>query len=186
MSDTEPRRVLIMEDDAPLALMLQTVLQRQGFTADTAHDGEAGLAKLDAATYDVSVRQETPAVVILTGQGNEAVAVDLMKLGAADYIVKDSSQAFIESLPKVLNDAIEQHRAKFADKKKASTEPAAVTMCAWTGMIQSGEEWVKVEQYLEREFAVRVSHGISPEAIDKLRSTVANAPKRNHNEGEQP
>ena len=42
--------------------------------------------------------------IITTGQGSEAVAVDLMKRGALDYVVKDSD--FLERLPSLLQRAL--------------------------------------------------------------------------------
>jgi CHASE3 domain sensor protein len=43
-----------------------------------------------------------------------------------------------------------------------------VTVCAWSKTVQDGDEWVSFEQYLERRFGVRVTHGLSPEEVARL------------------
>ncbi|HON57241.1 MAG TPA: response regulator, partial [bacterium] len=41
-----------------------------------------------------------PRFVVVTGYGGEQIAVELMKLGAEDYFVKNSQ--FLESIPKII------------------------------------------------------------------------------------
>ena len=48
-------RVLIVEDDAKLAALIQRALQEQGALADAAHDGEDALWMAEATRYDVMV-----------------------------------------------------------------------------------------------------------------------------------
>jgi hypothetical protein len=43
-----------------------------------------------------------------------------------------------------------------------------VTVCAWSKTVRDGDEWVSFEQYLERRFGVRVTHGLSPEEVARL------------------
>src|SRR5262249_52427573 len=57
--------------------------------------------------------------VIITGQGDERVAVDMMKRGAIDYLVKDA--AFLDFLPDVVRRALSQLER---DKKLAAAEEA--------------------------------------------------------------
>jgi len=48
-------RVLIVEDEIRLAATLQDLLELNGYTADTCHDGEAGLDNAMSAIYDVVI-----------------------------------------------------------------------------------------------------------------------------------
>jgi len=48
-----------------------------------------------------------PAVVLVTGQGDEQVAVAALKAGAADYLVKQSD--YLHRLPVVLTNAVAQN-----------------------------------------------------------------------------
>jgi hypothetical protein len=43
-----------------------------------------------------------------------------------------------------------------------------VTVCAWTGQVKYGGEWIRVEEYLQKRFGISVSHGLSKEAADKI------------------
>ena len=109
-------RLLIVDDDAIDRRLYTKLLHELG--PDTCHvqqaaDGATGLAMLRADTFDcvlldfrlpdmtgleflntVVVDGELPcAVVLVTGQGNEAVAVQAMKRGVQDYLVKDQVNA---------------------------------------------------------------------------------------------
>jgi DNA-binding NtrC family response regulator len=49
-----------------------------------------------------------PAVVLVTGQGDEQVAVAALKAGASDYLVKQSD--YLHRLPIVITNAVAQHK----------------------------------------------------------------------------
>jgi len=49
-----------------------------------------------------------PAVVLVTGQGDQEVAVTALKAGAADYLVKQSD--YLHRLPVVISNAVAQNR----------------------------------------------------------------------------
>src|SRR5688572_5211271 len=53
-------------------------------------------------------RQSPPAVVLVTAQGDEQIAVAALKAGAADYLVKQSD--YLHRLPIVLSNAVAQNR----------------------------------------------------------------------------
>ena len=56
----------------------------------------------------VRERSSPPAVVLVTGQGDQEVAVTALKAGAADYLVKQSD--YLHRLPIVISNAIAQNR----------------------------------------------------------------------------
>jgi len=56
----------------------------------------------------VRERKSAPAVVLVTGQGDQEVAVAALKAGAADYLVKQSD--YLHRLPVVISNAIAQNR----------------------------------------------------------------------------
>lgn len=56
----------------------------------------------------VNSRKSPPAFVLVTGQGDEQIAVTALKAGAADYLVKQSD--YLRRLPVVLVNAIAQNR----------------------------------------------------------------------------
>ena len=56
----------------------------------------------------VREREAPPAVVLVTGQGDEEVAVTALKAGAADYQVKQSD--YLHRLPIVISNGFAQNR----------------------------------------------------------------------------
>ena len=42
---------------------------------------------------------------------------------------------------------------------------SVVVMCAWTRRLKFDGQWLSVEDFLEHKFGLRVSHGISEQAI---------------------
>jgi tetratricopeptide (TPR) repeat protein len=70
-----------------------------------------------------------------------------------------------------LNYAIEKAKRdaqiELAQKKIKQLEEI-VTMCAWSGKIQMDGKWVKIEEFLNKRFGIKVSHGISEEEAEKV------------------
>jgi len=61
-----------------------------------------------------------PAVIFVTGQGDEQLAVDALKEGAADYIVKQSD--YLHRLPIVITNAINLHNYEIERIAKSNME----------------------------------------------------------------
>ena len=139
MSESKPIRVLYMEDDDGLARLLQKKLQQAGCEVDIAPDGEQGLAMYNAGSYDVVAVDQNmpihsgleviriiaaggalPPMIMVTGTGDEEIAVEAMKLGAGDYIVKDVDGGYLELLPTVVEQVLQQRR--LAEEKKRAVE----------------------------------------------------------------
>ncbi|MES2004143.1 MAG: sigma-54 dependent transcriptional regulator [Bacteroidota bacterium] len=99
--------ILIIDDEKAIRNVLKEILSNEGFTVDEATDGEEGLKKFTASTYDVVLcdikmpkldgieflqkvmesQSEVP-VIMISGHGNIETAVDAVKKGAFDYIAK--------------------------------------------------------------------------------------------------
>ncbi|MCZ7575074.1 MAG: diguanylate cyclase [Ardenticatenaceae bacterium] len=140
MPEPKDVRILLMEDDPGLARLFQKRLARHGYQADLARDGEEGLAMYDADSYDILVmdhvmpvytgvevirilaaRGPLPPIIMVTGTGSEQIAVEAMKLGASDYLVKDVDGGYFELLPSVIEQALHQHRL-VEEKRRAEAE----------------------------------------------------------------
>ena len=100
-------RILIVEDEINLARTLAKILGRRGHAVSSAPDGVEALRQLDADHFDLVVTDlkmpgmdgmellknvhergyDLPAIV-LTGYGTVQSAVEAMKLGAIDYLIK--------------------------------------------------------------------------------------------------
>ena len=136
MQSSTPIRILYLEDDKGLARLLQRKMRREGYKLDTAHDGIAGLAILEKQSYDVLLVDHKmpgfsglevirrlaaggmlPPTVMVTGAGDESTAVEAMKLGAGDYIVKDTAGGYLELIPLVVEKILNRKRLIDAKEK---------------------------------------------------------------------
>lgn len=127
---TNPKiHILCMEDDPDIVNLLRRKLVQSGYEVDFAPNGNAGLKMYDAGNYDVlavdqnmpeldglsvlrtlAMRENFPPTIMVTGSGNEKVAVEALKLGASDYIVKDVEAGFLELLPTVIEQVLAKQK----------------------------------------------------------------------------
>jgi len=100
-------RTLLVEDEGNMVRTLTRILERKGYQVDAASNGAEALQRLAVAPYDLvitdlnmpvmdgmqllremSARRLHPATIVLTGHGTIQSAVEAMKLGAGDYLIK--------------------------------------------------------------------------------------------------
>lgn len=67
-------------------------------------------------------------VIIVTGAGSEQVAVDAMKAGANDYLIKDSDRSYLKILPLTLNKAIKGRIIEDRIKDQSARDSARVVI----------------------------------------------------------
>ena len=111
-------RVLVVEDEVPLADAVARGLRREGMAVDIALDGEAALEKADVNRYDVVVLDRDlpglhgdevcrrlvratppPRVLMLTAASGIEDRVEGLTIGADDYLAKPF--AFVELVARV-------------------------------------------------------------------------------------
>ncbi len=101
-------KLLVVDDEKNLRLVVQKELSRQGHDVKTAADGEEAWEALEGQDFDVLLcdinmprldgmgllrrlrekSQTPPEVIMLTGQATVETAIEAMKLGAYDYLTK--------------------------------------------------------------------------------------------------
>lgn len=100
-------KILTIDDDLDLCLLLQRFLTRKGYEVVTAHSGAAGIAAAKAQVFDLAItdfrlgdmegsqilahfreHHSNLPVLVMTGYSDIRTAVNVMKLGALDYITK--------------------------------------------------------------------------------------------------
>lgn len=128
--------ILIVEDDQGLSQLISRRLQRAGFGISTVGMGAEALEKvrvdpevlllLDFQLPDMTGEQVIEKLadsktrvpfIVMTGRGDERTAVQMMKLGARDYLVKDAN--FLDVLPQVVGRVADQLRT---ERRLAETE----------------------------------------------------------------
>ena len=129
--------VLYMEDDKGLARLLERRLAGTGIRLEIVANGEEGLKKCGEDVFDVilvdnqmpgmtgmeviqalALRENTPPVIMVTGSGDEHLAVEAMKSGASDYIVKDTQGRYLESVAAKIGEVLDRHGKLLAHKAR--------------------------------------------------------------------
>ena len=125
-------RVLIVDDDAEHAEMVTEFLKISGpFVTDWAENVVTLWGYLESKPYDIILldyrmpdgngldalveinnRNYKVPVIMVTGQGNERVAVRAMQLGAVDYLIKGSNH--LVTLPALIQKAIRAHQLQLS------------------------------------------------------------------------
>jgi PAS domain S-box-containing protein len=73
-----------------------------------------------------------------------------------------------------VTDQMESVRRRTAQSLTSSDEvnDSSVRMCAWTRRFEVNGRWVPLDEFLWTRFGVRVTHGVSPEAIAALEREI--------------
>jgi two-component system, NtrC family, response regulator AtoC len=101
------RRVLVVDDEENIRLVLRTLLKKHGYEVEVAESGEAALALVDSFGPDViltdvrmpkmggldllatlKAKQQPATVIVMSAYGSNDLALEAMKAGAYDYISK--------------------------------------------------------------------------------------------------
>ncbi|MFT3682087.1 MAG: sigma-54 dependent transcriptional regulator [Ferruginibacter sp.] len=125
------RRILLIDDDPDLCTLLNRFLTRNGYEVEEAHSGNKGVEKFKQGNYDIVIcdyklgdmegkdvleiiKMEEPAaiVLIITGYTDIKTAVDVIKLGAYDYITKPLVPAEVLNVIKTITRAGENNDRK--------------------------------------------------------------------------
>ncbi len=122
-------KILVVDDEKNLRLVVQKEMTRQGHDVETAADGEAAWEILETRDFDVLLcdinmprldgmgllrrvcekSPNPPETIMLTGQGTVETAIESMKLGAYDYLTKPYR---ISELSALVDQAAEKHQLK--------------------------------------------------------------------------
>lgn len=137
------KKILVVEDYDGLRKLVQKELYREGFITEGVHNGSdaiewakknnESLIILDYKLPDMSAEEVIKTLnnedvnvhyIVMTGYGDIKIAVEMMKLGVKDYIIKDSN--FLELLPnaakRVIRDLENEKRLIIAEDALKSSE----------------------------------------------------------------
>jgi PAS domain S-box-containing protein len=170
LDGAESLHILVVEDEELDRLTVRRYIHKSGLraTVDEAVSEAEALERLGAATYDCllldyyipgvaglelverirDLAPKTP-IVMFTGRGDEEIAVELMKAGAADYVPKVSLTP--ERLASSVRHALELARASAARRQaeddlraqeaRFRTLANAIPQLAWTADATGARNW---------------------------------------------
>ncbi|MBE9600611.1 sigma-54 dependent transcriptional regulator [Pedobacter sp. MC2016-24] len=132
------RKILIVDDEVNIGILLSKFLTRNSFSVSTASSGLTAMECLSKETYDlvlcdyrledtdgkemlVKIKEKYPntGVIIITGYSDIKLAVELIKLGAYDYITKP---LYPDEILNTINKAIETQIALAVDVPRQVSE----------------------------------------------------------------
>lgn len=129
---TNPCKLLVVDDEVAHLQALCTVLRQEGYEATGCASADAALEELRKGRFDVLLSDlNMPRVdgitlmkqaleihpdlvpVLMTGQGTVSTAVEAMKVGALDYVLKPFK---LSAIRPVLDRAAEVHRLRLRNR----------------------------------------------------------------------
>ena len=132
------QKILVIDDEVDICLLLEKFLGRKGFEVSTCHKGNDALNMAKEGAYDLYImdyrlpdyegidllkelKKYTPEknVIVITGYSDIRLAVEVIKYGAYDYVTKP---LFPEELLNLVNEALE---AKPVSQKKSTQKSAS-------------------------------------------------------------
>jgi two-component system response regulator HydG len=127
------KKILIIDDEVNVSLLLSKFLTRNGFDVTTAATGTSGMEFLKNGAFDLvlcdfrledtdgremlkNIKSQYPktGVIIITGYSDIKMAVELIKMGAYDYITKP---LYPDEILNTINKAFETHHALTDDQE---------------------------------------------------------------------
>ncbi|HEX9780899.1 MAG TPA: response regulator [bacterium] len=135
-----PVSVMLFEDDEGQATLTREALEQAGFLADVCSTGREGLKRMFEKTFQVflidirlpdingvevlrrikTIQPESVAIVV-TGHGDETQAVEAMKLGADDYVVKSPYMGHLTALPVIIREGLDRRQLRH-ERQELETE----------------------------------------------------------------
>ena len=135
-----PPNILVMEDDVNVAKGLEMILSEEGYEVNLAGTGELAMKAFREKKFDLlvadlrlpdingmeiikQVKEQKPEteVIVITGYGTTATAVEAMKIGVYDFLPKPFTE---EQIKNAITEALltQEETAVKTEIKKAETE----------------------------------------------------------------
>ncbi len=181
------KAVLLVDDEQPILQSLSNYLEKNAFDVKQAISGEKALAQFSSPTaFDLVITDLVMAgisgmdvlkqikksnyetgVFILTGHGNMALAIEALRSGADDFILKpcDAEELICK---------MERFFEKQDALRKIKIYEKFLPICMYCKKIRddSGTElgkgqWIGIEEYLCQKSGTDLSHGCCPECLEK-------------------
>jgi two-component system, NtrC family, response regulator HydG len=186
------KKILIIEDDTDMCSLLVNLLNKEGYETDFAHSGSKGLKKYRESVFDLvlcdyrlgdtegaKVLQEIKKinehakVIIFTGYDDIKTAVNVIRLGACDFLLKPLKQ---EDIIRVIEKAFSENTSATATQYRFSSTTSAPTYLRGVGDITK-EMYRQIELVAPTDFSV-VLYGESGTGKEVIARTIHNLSAR--------
>ena len=151
MNTGETKTILVVEDESSILMLLQKILQREGYNVIPAENGKIGLEKFLNNPVDVIVSDFNmpemqgdefidglhnhgfnPVFIIATANTDINIAIEMMKRGAFDYILKPfNDKEIIAKIEKAFENVELRHMKAAVEKEQEIRIQKQVSWNAW-------------------------------------------------------
>ncbi len=173
---------MLVEDDTTLHQLLNRILTRHGYAVDgvhswaeadrylSAHEPRLILADLrlpDGSTLDrLPDLVESFPVIVLTAYGSVKSAVDAIKAGAAEYLVKPvSHEELLLHIERVLEDAALRHDHQFCRQRMQARDSASSFMIGKSQALGQVKEMIEAVAPSEMTVLIQGESGTGKELV---------------------
>lgn len=189
-------KVLLIEDNKADQLAFKILVKDQALPYDYSIASSVSEAKssLEPNRFDVIITDyflgdgtafdilalglDTP-IIVITGAGDEEIAVRAMKAGAYDYLIKDLESNHLKVLPITVENAIKRKQAEEERERlirdlqhalaQVKTLSGLLPICAACKKIRDDRGyWNQIEAYLREHSQAEFTHSICPDCLEKL------------------
>lgn len=127
----------------------------------------------------------TPGVVI-TRSGSEEVAVEAMRLGACDYLIKDIDRSYLTVLPLTIENVLARRKAEREREElivqlqqalsEVKTLRGILPICGRCKKIRNDKGyWSEVEHFVREHSEAEFSHGFCPDCLQRELEAIKNS-----------
>ncbi len=185
------KTILLVDDEAIILKTIEGKLIDEGFQVFTAPDGAEALKRFSALPINLvitdlmmegmsgitvleRIKQDSPntAVIILTGYGDLSSAVEALRLGADDYLLKPCD---LNELIFRINKCFEKQELKDMVKMYEDILPICLDCKKIrddSGTKPGQGKWMPVEEYLTKKAGKSMSHGYCPDCGKKFLEAI--------------
>lgn len=188
-------RVLVVDDELSMRELLEIVLQNDGYEVDTAEDVESARERLEDNHYDVVLtdlymgndreagmrllswlEENSPSTpsIMMTAHGSVETAIEAMKRGAADYVMKPFKNDEIRIL---IERAIAQRnllRENIALRQEQARQGDIENMIGKSPAFQKAMKMIRRVAALPSTVAVHGESGAGKELVARALHTLSN------------
>lgn len=181
------KSLLLVDDEISILRSYARDLRAEHYSVTTATNGDEAIRALWEENFNMVVtdlvmpglsgievlreakkRNPDICVLVLTGYGDMSSAVEALRLGADDYLLKplDTDELLLR-----LTEQIEKQN----ERLKIIFPKNIITLCSYCRNIKDeGEKkedatWMKWEDYLVRKTGITLSHGCCPSCFEKIK-----------------
>ena len=191
------KKILLVDDEELILSSLSMDLEGAGYDVTMAANGEEGIDALRKSYFNLLItdlamegidglevlkaaKEIDPeiAVIILTGYGEVSSAIEALRLGASDYLLKpcgsDELQVRIEKCLELQDMA---RKIKIYEKILPICEDCRKVCNDLTGTGKK-TEWIALDQFISKKTGLGISHGYCPECFMEAMKEIELARKK--------